>query len=43
MNVMGYAGPRMLTSHPIVALQHLWDTRREPGQLEEKQQQPSKH
>ena len=43
MKVMGYAGPRMLTRHPMVALKHLWDTRREPGQAEEKQPQTSKN
>jgi hypothetical protein len=26
--VMGYAGPRMLGRHPLLALRHLWDSRR---------------
>lgn len=28
--VMRYAGPRMLYTHPILALRHLWDERRKP-------------
>jgi hypothetical protein len=29
--VMRYAGPRMLLGHPVLALLHLMDERREPG------------
>ena len=31
--VMRYAGPRMLYTHPILAIRHLWDERREPPVL----------
>lgn len=30
--IMGYAGPRMIWKHPLMALQHLWDSRRRPAQ-----------
>jgi hypothetical protein len=31
--VMRYSGPRMLLSHPSLALHHVWDARRKPPQL----------
>ncbi|MGC8879687.1 MAG: nitrous oxide-stimulated promoter family protein [Anaerolineae bacterium] len=31
--VMRYAGPRMLYTHPILAIRHLWDERRKPPAL----------
>ncbi len=32
--VMRYSGPRMLTSHPILAIAHLVETKKEKGRLE---------
>jgi len=32
--VMRYAGPRMLLRHPVLAIRHLLDARREPPRLE---------
>ncbi|MGA3290750.1 MAG: nitrous oxide-stimulated promoter family protein [Candidatus Bathyarchaeia archaeon] len=34
--VMRYSGPRMLLSHPNLALRHAWDGRRNPPQLSKK-------
>jgi hypothetical protein len=31
--VMRYAGPRMLKSHPVLAVMHLFDEKREPSPL----------
>lgn len=28
--IMGYSGPRMIWKHPIMAIQHLWDSRKKP-------------
>jgi len=34
--VMRYSGPRMIVHHPVLALHHVWDGRREPPKLEKK-------
>ena len=34
--VMRYSGPRMLLSHPGLALHHVWDGRRKPPKLGKK-------
>lgn len=34
--VMRYAGPRMIYSHPLMALRHLLDSRRKPPELARK-------
>lgn len=36
--VMRYAGPRMLYTHPILAIWHLWDERRKPPVRPERKQ-----
>ena len=33
--VMRFAGPRMLLYHPVLAVRHLWESRREKKRLEE--------
>lgn len=33
-NVMKYSGPRMLFDHPIIAINHVIETRREKKKLE---------
>jgi hypothetical protein len=32
--IMRYSGPRLLLSHPSLALHHAWDARRKPPQLD---------
>ncbi len=39
--VMRYAGPRMLYTHPILAIRHLWDERRAPPARPERKQRAS--
>ncbi len=33
--VMRFAGPRMLLYHPVLAVRHLWESRREKKRLED--------
>jgi len=39
--IMRYAGPRMLTSHPVLALHHVWDGRKKPEKLTKKPAKPA--
>ena len=32
--VMRYSGPRMITDHPVIAMRHLFETKREKKKLE---------
>jgi hypothetical protein len=39
--VMRFAGPRMLSRHPLLGILHLWDGRRPTPRLPEKAQKPA--
>lgn len=36
-DVMRFSGPRMLQYHPVAAVRHLWETKKEKRQLEDLQ------